>query len=134
MPSISSEQAVVEALIQRLKTVMDNVRLGYSAVGLESEGITPAIFVQLESLSELKRQGSKARYLMQFTIGVAVKTNENTTLELLGYNRAVRETLNGQWTDPAIRKLTLEETQFDIAPGNSQLSFADTTLTLEMIL
>ena len=134
MPSISSEQAVVEALIQRLKTVIDNVHLGYSAVGLDSEGITPAIFVQLESLTELKRQGSKARYQMQFNIGVAVKTSEHTTIELLGYNRAIREALNGHWTDPAIRKLTLEETQFDIAPGNSQLSFADTTLTLEIIL
>ncbi len=133
MPSISSEQAVVEALIQRLKTVIDNVHLGYSAVGLDSEGITPAIFVQLESLTELKRQGSKARYQMQFNICVAVKTSDYTTVELLGYNRAIREALNDQWTDPTIRKLTLEETQFDIAPGNSQLSFSDLVIITEIV-
>ena len=135
MPSTSNELMIVDAVIQRLKTVTDNVLLGYSATGIEGQDVAPFIMVMLESLNELGRQGSKARYTLQFNISTAVKTSDNATYELLTYVRSIREALDSHHRIcNEVRKHTLDETLFDIAPGHGQLSFADMALTVEAIL
>ena len=135
MPLASNETAILNAVISRLKTVTENVLLGYSATGVQDRDNAPFIMVQLESLDELGRQGNKARYQFRFNISTAVKTTDNTTQELLIYACAIRQALD---SDERIcsqaRKHSLEETQFDIAPGHGQLSFADMALTVEAIL
>ncbi|WP_263080060.1 hypothetical protein [Endozoicomonas sp. Mp262] len=136
MPSISSPEAIiVDAITSKLAAVIDNVLLGYSATGIDNGDQFPAILVQLDTLREINRQGSKARYQFSFIISVALKTQAETTLELLQYARQVREVfpLNEKLC-PASIKHSLSETEFDIAPGHSQLSFADITLTVEAIL
>ena len=135
MPSTSNELMIVDAVIQRLKTVTDNVFLGYSATGIEGQEATPFIMVMLESLNELGRQGNKARYTLQFNISTAVKTSDNATYELLTYVRSIREALESQHRIcNEVRKHTLDETLFDIAPGPGQLSFADMALMVEAVL
>ena len=136
MPSISSpETIIIDAITGKLATVIDNVRLGYSATGIDNDDQFPAILVQLDTLREINRQSSKARYQFSFMVSVAIKTNANTTAALLQYARQMREAfpLNEKLC-PASIKHSLSETEFDIAPGHSQLSFADITLTVEAIL
>ncbi|MCL6270722.1 hypothetical protein M3P05_12385 [Sansalvadorimonas sp. 2012CJ34-2] len=134
MPSESNEQAIVDAIVERLKTVADT-RLGYSAIGLEDSLSTPAILVQLENLVETARQGSREKLQLQFNISAVVKTSKETTSELLSLTRQVREALNPvDRLNPASRSHTLSDTRFDIAPSRGQLSFADSTLTVEAIL
>ncbi len=134
MPSESNEQAIVDAIVERLQTVADT-RLGYSATGLEDSITTPAILVQLESLVETARQGSREKLQLQFNISAVVKTSKDTTSELLSLTRQIREALNpADRLNPASRSHTLSDTRFDIAPSRGQLSFADSTLTVEAIL
>ena len=117
MPSTSNELMIVDAVIQRLKTVTDNVFLGYSATGIEGQDAAPFIMVMLESLNEQGRQGNKARYTFQFNISTAVKTSDNATYELLTYVRSIREALESHHRIcNEVRKHTLDETLFDIAP------------------
>ncbi len=134
MPSESNEQAIVDTIVERLETVADT-RLGYSATGLEDSLSTPAILVQLESLVETGRQGSREKLQLQFNISAVVKTSKETTSELLSLTRQVREALNPTYRlNPASRSHTLSDTRFDIAPSRGQLSFADSTLIVEAIL
>ena len=136
MPSTSSpETNIVNAITEKLATVIDNVRLGYSATGLDDDDVFPAILVQVQNLREQTRQGNKARYQFSFVISVAMKNNADTTIDLLQYARQVRAVFPlGSKICPEAIKHSLEDTEFDIAPGHSQLSFADMTLTVEAIL
>ena len=58
MSTASNEQIIVDSIIQKLSAVAET-KLGYSATGLDDDLSTPAILVQLESLSETSRQGDK---------------------------------------------------------------------------
>ncbi|WP_281648970.1 hypothetical protein [Parendozoicomonas sp. Alg238-R29] len=134
MPIASSEQIIVDAIIEKLSVVAET-KLGYAATGLDDDLSTPAILVQLESLTELSRQGEKGRFELQFTISAVVKTSDQTTSDLISLTRQLRAALNP--TDklcPDARKQTFSDTRFDIAPHHGQLSFADSTLTVEAIL
>ena len=138
MPSTSNstgaEQAIVDALVERLQAVAET-KLGYGATGLEDSLTTPAILVQLERLVESGRQGAKIKAQLQFTISAAVKTSDQTTSELLALTKQIRQTLKpNERLCPEARTHSLNDTRFDIAPSRGQLSFADSTLTVETIL
>ena len=135
MPSTSSpETRIVEALVYRLTEVTPNVLLGYTALGLDEELPKPAILVQLESLQERGRQGSRVKMQMSLNISVVIKTNEESTYALLDLTRSIRAlfTTEERWV-PEARNTQLSETQFDIAPNHGQLSFADIQLTIDVI-
>ena len=135
MPSTSSpETRIVEALVYRLTEVTPNVLLGYTALGLDEELPKPAILVQLESLKEQGRQGSRVKMQMSLNISVVIKTNEESTYALLDLTRSIRAlfTTGERWV-PEARNTQLSETQFDIAPNHGQLSFADIQLTIDVI-
>ena len=135
MPSTSSpETRIVEALVYRLTEVTPNVLLGYTALGLDEELPKPAILVQLESLQEQGRQGSRVKMQMSLNISVVIKTNEESTYALLDLTRSIRAlfTTEERWV-PEARNTQLSETQFDIAPNHGQLSFADIQLTIDVI-
>ena len=134
MPSELNEQTIVDAIVERLQTVAET-KLGYSATGLEDAIETPAILVQLESLVETGRQGRKEKLQLQFNISAVVKTSDQTTSELLTLTRQLRNALSAaERLSPASRSHTISDTRFDIAPSRGQLSFADSTLTVEAIL
>lgn len=136
MPSTSSpETRIVEALVYRLTDVTPTVLLGYTALGLDEELPKPAILVQLESLQEQGRQGSRVKMQMNLNISVVIKTNEESTYALMDLTRSVRAlfTTGERWI-PEARNTQFSETQFDIAPNHGQLSFADIQLTIDVIL
>ncbi len=133
MSTASSEHRIVEVLIGTLSLIAET-RLGYSATGI-NDLEAPAILVQLESLTEVTRLGTKARFELQFVISAVVRTSEEATIELIALTRKIRTALNpAQRLCPEARKHTLGDTRFDIAPNHGQLSFADSTLTIEAIL
>ena len=135
MPSTSSpETRIVEALVYRLTEVTPNVLLGYTALGLDEELPKPAILVQLESLQEQGRQGSRVKMQMSLNISVVIKTNEESTYALMDLTRSIRELfITGERWVPEARNTQFSETQFDIAPNHGQLSFADIQLTIDVI-
>lgn len=135
MPSTSSpETRIVEALVYRLTEVTPNVLLGYTALGLDEELPKPAILVQLESLQEQGRQGSRVKMQMSLNISVVIKTNEESTYALLDLTRSIRALFTtGELWVPEARNTQFSETQFDIAPNHGQLSFADIQLTIDVI-
>ena len=136
MPSTSNpEQRIIENLVTHLTQVSANTLLGYSATGQEKDLDLPAILVQLESINEEQRQGQKAKYRMEFNISAVAKTNKDTTYNLLQLTRSIRELFaTGERFTPEARSITFSETQFDIAPSNAHLSFADLQLQIEVIL
>ncbi|KEQ17133.1 hypothetical protein [Endozoicomonas numazuensis] len=108
--------------------------LGYGATGLEKDLTLPALLVQLESIQEDSRQGLKAKYQLQCNLSVVIRTDEQTTYKLIELSSALRKTLSPDNRLTAeVRKVTLNETQFDIAPNNGHLSFSDTALTIEAV-
>ncbi|WP_252177194.1 hypothetical protein [Endozoicomonas sp. 4G] len=128
------EQQLVSTLMKVLESVCDQVLLGYAATGIEQELKPPAILVQLESISELQQQGSRRKDQWLFNLSAVVPTNDQTTYALLEFSRTIRKALSSDKTlAEYYRKLTFSETQFDIAPSQGQLSFADITLTLETV-
>ncbi|WP_299735381.1 hypothetical protein [uncultured Endozoicomonas sp.] len=136
MPSTSNpERQIIDNLITRLKQVSENTLLGYSATGQETDLDLPAILVQLESINEEQRQGAKAKYRMAFNISAVAKTNKDTTFTLLELTRSIRGlfTQETRFT-PEARNISFSETQFDIAPSNAHLSFADLQLQIDVIL
>ena len=136
MPSTSNpEKQIIENLVAHLKQITENTLLGYSATGLEKDIELPAILVQLESINEEQRQGQRAKYRMEFNLSVVAKTNKDTTYALLDLTRSIRELFTtGQRFTPEARNTTFSETQFDIAPSNAHLSFADLQLQIEVVL
>ncbi len=131
---MNPEARIVQALIEKLKTVTNNVLLGYLATGLEKDLALPAILVQLESIQEETRQGLKAKYQLQFNLSTVTKTDEQATYQLIELSTALRNALSpDNRLTSEVRKITLNDTQFDIAPNHSHLSFADTTLTIEAV-
>ena len=130
----SPEKQIVSSLMSRLGTICDQVLLGYSATGVEQDLDSPSLLVQLESMTEQEQQGARRKYLLQFNLSAVVTTDERTTYALLDLSRLVREALFSQnRLCPEARKLTFSETQFDIAPNHTQLSFADITVTVEAV-
>ena len=136
MPSTSNpEKQIIESLVAHLKQITENTLLGYSATGLEKDIELPAILVQLESINEEQRQGQRAKYRMAFNISVVAKTNTQTTYTLVDLTRSIRELFTtGQRFTPEARNINFSETQFDIAPSNAHLSFADLQLQIEVVL
>ncbi len=136
MPSMSNpESLVIEKLIEHLKQVAPNTQLGYSAIGQEQDLELPAILVQLESINEEQRQGTKAKYRMEFNISAVAKTNNDTTYNLIDLTRSIRELFTtGERFTPEARTMTFSETNFDIAPSNAHLSFADMSLQIDVVL
>lgn len=136
MPSMSNpESLVIEKLIEHLKQVAPNTQLGYSAIGQEQDLELPAILVQLESINEEQRQGTKAKYRMEFNISAVAKTNNDTTYSLIDITRSIRELFTtGERFTPEARTMTFSETNFDIAPSNAHLSFADMSLQIDVVL
>ena len=133
-PNASNEQAIVDALITKLEDVAET-RLGYSATGLDDTDTLPLILIQLESLNEIERKGLKAKYELQFNLSTVVKTSEQTTAELIQLSHQVRTALDpSEKLCPESRQHSLSDTRFDIAPSYGQLSFADSSLTVETIL
>ena len=136
MPSmLNPERQIIDNLIAHLKQVSENTLLGYSATGQEQDLDLPAILVQLESISEEQRQGQKAKYRMELNISVVTKTNADTTYTLIDLTHSIRELFTtGQRFTPQARTVTVSETQFDIAPSNAHLSFADLQLHIDVVL
>jgi len=130
----SPEQAVLEALIEQLKTVMEPVYLGYSATGSEQDLELPALLVQLESMRETRRQGYKARYRMDLLISVPVKTETDALFELLTQSNAVRDLLTSNPTlGSHVREVRVQESRFDIAPHHGQWSFVEIDVQIDLI-
>ncbi|WP_422135486.1 hypothetical protein [Endozoicomonas sp. ALD040] len=131
---LSPEQQLVSLLVGVLETVCNQVLLGYAATGIEQDLKPPAVLVQLESISELQQQGSRRKDQWLFNLSAVVPTNDRATYALLELSRTIRQALsNDKALSEHCRKLTFSETQFDIAPSQGQLSFADITLTLETV-
>ncbi len=135
MSSTSShDQQLIDAIMDSLRLVTDQVLLGYSATGRDDKLQLPALLLQLESLSELQQSGSRRKYQWQLNLSVVVPTDEQATITLLQLVRSVRLELSQfQRLQSQIRKLTFSEIQFDVAPIQGQYSFADMTLTLETV-
>ncbi|MBO9496992.1 hypothetical protein J7438_23300 [Thalassotalea sp. G20_0] len=134
-PASNPERQIIEKLITHLKQISEHTLLGYSATGQEQDLDLPAILVQLESINEEQRQGQRAKYRMAFNISAVAKTNKDTTFTLLDLTRSIRELFTtGQRFTPEARHISFSETQFDIAPSNAHLSFADLQLQIEVIL
>ena len=134
MPTVSNEQSIVAVLMEKLNTIAET-RLGYAATGLDDDLLTPAILLQLESLTETGRQGERGKFELQFNLSAVVRTSEQTTAELITLTRQIRQVLNpAERLCPESRKHLFSDTRFDIAPSYGQLSFADSTLTVEAIL
>ncbi|WP_299735680.1 hypothetical protein [uncultured Endozoicomonas sp.] len=136
MSSTSNPEArIVEALVYRLTEVTSTVLLGYSALGLNDELPTPAMLVQLESIQEQGRQGSRRKMSMALNVSVVIKTDEDSTYTLMDLTRLVRELFaSSERFTPEARTVQFSETQFDIAPNHGHLSFADIQLTIDVIL
>lgn len=130
----SPEESIIKALVKQLTSVCNQVLLGYSATGVEEALNPPAILIQLDAISETERQGARAKFHLQLTVSVVVTTCETTTYDLIEQVRSVRSALNSlPPIDRSVRQLTFSETQFDIAPGHGQLSFADIVLIIEVV-
>ncbi len=136
MPStLNPERQIIDNLIAHLKQVSKNTLLGYSATGQEQDLDLPAILVQLESISEEQRQGNRAKYRMELNISVVTKTNADTTYALIDLTHSIRELFTAaQRFTPEARSVSVSETQFDIAPSNAHLSFADVQLHIDVVL
>ena len=140
MPSTSNpeeqhpEEAVLDALIERLKQVCDDVFLGYSVSGAGNDLKPPAILVQLETMPEQTRSNKRAKYQMQFIISAVAYTESRTTYELIKQVRSIRSALHESPLCPEARAITTADVQFDIAPSNGQLSFADMSVNIEVVL
>ncbi|MGI9279264.1 MAG: hypothetical protein ACR2PX_06490 [Endozoicomonas sp.] len=131
---LNPEQQLVTILMEALESACDQVLLGYAATGIEQDLKPPAILVQLESISELQQQGSRRKDQWLFNLSAVVPTNDQATYALLAFTRTIQQALsNDKALAEQCRKLTFSETQFDIAPSQGQLSFADITLTLETV-
>ena len=136
---LSPEAELLNALIEQLKLVTPVVLLGYSAQGLDgSDVLTPAILVQLDSTRELAQQGNRSKVALELTVSVVDKTDEDTLYRLLNYTRAIRRQFYEQvgmkrWYEYA-RRTELGEVNFDIAANRSQVSFADMTMTVDMVI
>ncbi|MGI9276865.1 MAG: hypothetical protein ACR2PT_18715 [Endozoicomonas sp.] len=71
---------------------------------------------------------------MLLNLSAVVITDERTTYALLDLSRTIREALSSSdRLCPEARKLTFTDTQFDIAPNHTQMSFADMQLTVEAV-
>ena len=136
MPStLNPERQIIDNLIAHLKQISENTLLGYSATGQEQDLDLPAILVQLESISEEQRQGQKAKYRMALNISVVSKTNADTTYALIDLTHSIRQLFTtGQRSTPEARNVSVSKTQFDIAPSNAHLSFADLQLHIDVVL
>ena len=131
---MNPEKQMVSSLMERLNPLCDQVLLGYAGTGLDNDLKPPAILVQLESITELEQQGCRRKYQFQFNLSAVVATDEGTTYALLELSRSIREAMDSnERLCPAARKLIFSETQFDIAPNNSHLSFADMALIVEAV-
>ena len=76
----------------------------------------------------------KAKYRIDLNVSLAERTNTQTTYKLIELSKSVRSTLgSSERICPEARKVNFSETQFDIAPSNSQLSFADISLQIEAV-
>lgn len=136
MPSISNpetEETVINALIERLKQVCDDVFLGYSVSG-QDELKPPAILVHLDDMPELTRSNKRAKHSMQFTISAVAYTETRTTYELIKMVRSIRTALHDSPLCPEALAIKINGSPFDIAPSNGQLSFADMSVNIEVIL
>ena len=130
---LTNEQIILTTLLEKLSHVAET-RSGYSAMGV-ADLKTPAILVQLETLSEVARMGEKARFELKFAITAVVRSSEAATTELISLTHQIVTILNpARRLCPEVRKHTLSDTRFDIAPNYGQLSFADSTLTIEAVL
>ena len=136
MPSTSNpEKQIIENLVAHLKQITENTLLGYSATGLEKDIELSAILVQLESINEEQRQGQRAKYRMEFNISAVAKTNTQTTYTLIDLTRSIRELFTtGKRFTPEARNIAFSETNFDIAPSNAHLSFADMSLQIDLVI
>ena len=128
------EDAVIDALIERLEQVCDSVYLGYSISGAGNDLKPPAILVQLESMPEQTRSNQRAKFTMQFIISSVAYTESRTTYELIKMVRSIRNALHECPLCPQARSITTADVQFDIAPSNGQLSFADMSVNIEVVL
>ena len=71
---------------------------------------------------------------MQFIISSVAYTESRTTYELIKMVRSIRNALHECHLCPQARSITTADVQFDIAPGNGQLSFADLSVNIEVVL
>ncbi|MCW7551812.1 hypothetical protein NX722_10035 [Endozoicomonas gorgoniicola] len=132
MPSTSNpDEQIIKALVAKLEESRFPVLLGYSIADLPDIE-PPAILVQLDSIRELERQGKRAKYRLELTVSGVYRTQPDTTYELMTIARTIRSLLNNARFE-GVRKISFSETQFDIAPGNGQLSFADMSVNLEVV-
>lgn len=129
------EQKIIQAIVDRLKASQNNVLLGYSATGLTDDLTLPAFLVQLESIQEQGRQGQRIKALMTLNLSAVIKTDQNTTFDLIAQVNTMRDLLDidGRLC-PEARKINFSEIQFDIAPNHGHLSFADIQLTVDVIV
>ncbi|MCW7553296.1 hypothetical protein NX722_11735 [Endozoicomonas gorgoniicola] len=132
MPSTSNpDEQIIKALVAKLEESRFPVLLGYSIADLP-EIEPPAILVQLDSIREQERQGKRAKYRLELTVSGVYRTQPDTTYQLMTIVRTIRSLLNSAHFE-GVRKISFSETQFDIAPNNGQLSFADMSVNLEAI-
>ena len=132
MPSTSNpDEQIIKALVAKLEESDLSVLLGYSIADLP-EIEPPAILVQLDSIREQERQGKRAKYLLELTVSGVDRTQHDSTYKLMALVRKIRSLLNNARFE-GVRKISFSETQFDIAPSNGQLSFADISVNLEAV-
>lgn len=128
------ELAIIETIQEKLSPLVNQVLLGYSAKGLDDQLQPPAILIQLARIAEESQQGKRAKYQMLVELVLVVTTDEKSLEALVRLNRLVRLALPVlERLAPQVRKHSFSETEFDIAPSQGQLSFADITLTLETV-
>ena len=134
MPStLNPDELIIRALVDKLKESSFKVMLGYSAAGL-SELEPPAILVQLDSMKETDRQNKRAKYTLELTVSSVTRTDSDTTYNLMNMVHVIRSLLNESGSiHSGIRKINFSDTQFDIAPSNGQLSFADMSVNINAV-
>ncbi|UYM16192.1 hypothetical protein [Endozoicomonas euniceicola] len=125
------DEQIIKALLTKLEESRFPVLLGYSIADLP-EIEPPAILVQLDSIRELERQGKRAKYRLELTVSGVYRTQPDTTYQLMTIARMIRSLLIHASFE-GVRKISFSETQFDIAPNNGQLSFADMSVNLEAV-
>ncbi|MCW7551773.1 hypothetical protein NX722_03790 [Endozoicomonas gorgoniicola] len=132
MPSTSNpDEQIIKALVAELEESSFPVLLGYSIADLPDIE-PPAILVQLDSIREQERQGKRAKYQLELTVSGVYRTQPDSTYQLMTIARTIRSLLNNANFE-SVRKISFSETQFDIAPNNGQLSFADMSVNLEAV-